>query len=233
MRRLILVFFVLSGGLVHAQPAPVSRFNGLVIFQNGDTLQGRVRVDVPGNQVYVGGGPVGERVFTASEVKYINLERPRTFVQHPGSESPVPLAELIGMARTATYISADYNGHPALFEVIETGPRVVLLHHPRATLQRSAFWMTDPWTAQLRKDWLDPPSSGFYLGDLTTNRIVPFRCSLPGLLRVLPYYHREIRKFAWQNPTTTLRSAIAYYNSLSPAPYYEVPKTTTVREKGR
>ena len=57
------------------------------------------------------------------------------------------------------------------------------------------------------------------------NQVVPFRCSLPGLLKVLPDHRNEIRQYAWNNPTLTVCGAVNYYNSLAPNSYYERPGT--------
>lgn len=215
MRRLLLLLLPLFVGVQPAEaqvPAPWSE--GTVILQSGDTLRGPMQVDLPGNQVLVKWPPQGERGIPAVQVKYVGLRVQRMSRQFSGN-----LFGQIESRQTAHYISAPCDQTILLFEVLETGPRVVLLYHPRAG---TVGWrQADPHTALLRRDWFDPPTEGFYLGYLSTNRVVPFRCSLPGLLRVLPDYHAEIKQYAWQHPTLTVGGAIGYYNSLSPNPYYE------------
>lgn len=220
MLRLALLFTL----LIWVQPAdaqpPTPWSEGTVILQNNDTLRGPVRMDLPGNRVLLKWPPQGERSIPAVHVKYVGVENPRAYTHRSGafagSDRP-RLSEQLAVRPAAHYIAAPCGQTMLLFEVLATGPRVVLLYHPRAGTQ------TDPYTALLRRDWFDPPAEGFYLGYLSTNRVVPFRCSLPGLLKALPDHHDEVKKYAWQHPTLTLLEAVTHYNSLSPNPYYERP----------
>lgn len=199
---------------------------GIVIMQNEDTLRGQVQVDLPGNRVLLKWPPQGERSLPAESIKYVGVEAPRAYQQRFSAfsqPSRSPLSEQIAVRQTAHYISAPCDQTMLLFEVLETGPRVVLLYHPRAG---TVGWQqADPRSALLRRDWFDPPTGGFYLGYLSTNRVVPFRCSLPGLLKVLPDHHNEVKQFAWQHPTLTVPGAIGYYNSLPSNTYYERRET--------
>ena len=222
MHRLFWLLFPLLVGPrpVSAQP-PQLWSEGIVILHNDDTLRGQVQVDLPGNRVLLKWPPQDVRSLPAVHVKYVGLEGPHAFHQRfsafsqPGRS---PLSEQIALQLRSHYISAPCDQTMLLFEVLETGPRVVLLYHPPAG---TVGWrQTDPRSAPLRRDWFDPPTAGFYLGYLSTNRIVPFRCSLPGLLKVLPDRHDEVRQFAWQHPTLTVPEAITFYNSLEPTAYY-------------
>lgn len=225
MLRLPLLLWSL---LLWVRPADAQPLNpwseGTVILQNGDTLRGLVRVDLPGNRVLLKWPPQGECSIPAIHVKYVGVEGLRAHHQRFGA-FPKPdrprLAEQIAARPTAHYITAPSAQTMLLFEVLETGPRVVLLYHPRAGTTDGP--QPDPRAALLRRDWFDPPTEGFYLGHLTTNRVVPFRCSLPGLLNVLPDHHNEVRRFAWEHPTLTVGGAVVFYNSLAPNPYYERP----------
>jgi len=183
-------------------------------------------MDLPGNRVLLKWPPQGERSIPAVHVKYVRVQGLRPHYQRFGafSDPDQPrLSEQIAVRQFLHYISVSCDQTVLLFEVLETGPRVVLLYHPRA---ETVHWQpTDPHVALLRRDWFDPPTEGFYLGYLSTNRVVPFRCSLPGLLEALPDHHAEMRRYAWQRPTLTVPEAIAYYNSLAPEPYYEGRET--------
>jgi hypothetical protein len=231
MVRFLLAGWLVLGGLSAARAQSGSDFrpNGLVIFQTGDTLRGLLRVDLPGNRVLALGLPGGERVYAAADVKYVGLDATRAFRLLSGTNGPTRLNEFTGIARTAHYISAVCQGKMLLFEVLQTGPRVALLFHPPAGGEEKI----DPWLAPLRQDWFETRPEGFYLGYLNTNRVVPFRCSLRGLLRVLPYYREEVRRLAWQHPSLTVREAVQFYNSLTPPPYYEPSASSGRHEKGR
>lgn len=224
MRRLLL--FLLFGWpcLASAQALP-DWAEGVLVLQNDDTLRGQMKVDLRGNQVLVKWPPQGHRIFPAAVVKYAGVEAVQAHQQRFGAFSQPgrsPLSEQIAVRQSAHYLSAPQDQTMLLFEVLEAGPRVVLLFHPP---KGTGFGRTDPRSALLRKDWFDPSAEGFYLGFLTTNRVVPFRCSLPGLLKILPDRHEEMKHHAWEHPTLTVRSAVVYYNSLPPNPYYERRET--------